>query len=281
MIKTIAYSYLVVKRKNIFLIFTILLLSTSLIMPAINRAYAESAPQVKVVEISGNKKISDGNIFSKIKSKVGSQFSKNLVQEDIKRLYKIGYFDDIRVEIDTFEGGVKLIFVFIEKPTIISLDFQGNKEYESDDLKEKITLTSGAIANLSLITDNGQIITSYYQSEGYWLVKVVPIIREISENAVALTFQIEEGPKVIIEDIIIEGNNSIATKKIKKVMQTKKRWFFSFITGSGIYIKEQVKADIERIKALYHNNGYIYVAASEPKIVLGPDKKKLTLYISI
>jgi outer membrane protein insertion porin family len=250
-------------------------------MLAINIAYAESAPQVKLVEISGNEKISDGNIFSKIQSKVGSQFSKNLVQEDIKRLYKIGYFDDIRVEIDTFEGGVKLIFVFIEKPTIISLDFQGNKEYESDDLKEKITLTSGAIANLSLITDNGQIITSYYQSEGYWLVKVVPIIREISDNAVALTFQIEEGPKVIIEDIFIEGNNSIATKKIKKVMQTKKRWFFSFITGSGIYIKEQVKADIERIKALYHNNGYIYVAASEPKIVLGPDKKKLALYISI
>ncbi len=281
MINTILYSDKVVKRNNKFLIFSILLLSVFILMPAINRAYAESAPQVKLVEISGNKKISDGTIFSKIQSQVGSPFSKNLVQEDIKRLYKIGYFDDIRVEIDTFEGGVKLIFIFIEKPTIVSLDFQGNKEYDADDLKEKITLTSGAIANLSLITDNVQKITLYYQSEGYWLVKVVPIIREISEHAVALTFQIEEGPKVIIKDIIIEGNNSIATKKIKKAMQTKKRWFLSFITGSGIYIKEQVKADIERIKALYHNNGYIYVAASEPKIVLDPDKKKLALYISI
>ncbi len=281
MINTFIHSVLSVKGKTILLFSIFLLLSTIFFMPMGSNANAESSPQINLVEISGNKKISDATIFSKIHSNVGSAFSKNEVQNDIKRLYRIGYFDDIQVEIDTFEGGVKLIFIFIEKPTIVSLDFQGNKEYEADDLKEKITLTSGAIANMSLITDNIQKITLFYQSEGYWLVKVVPIIREISDNAVALTFQIEEGPKVIIKDVIIEGNDSIALKKIKKVMQTKKRWFLSFITGSGIYIKEQVKADIERIKALYHNNGYIYVAASEPKIVLDPDKKKLTLYISI
>ena len=35
---------------------------------------------------------------------------------DIKEIYKIGYFNDVRVEIDSFEGGVKLIFIVIEKP---------------------------------------------------------------------------------------------------------------------------------------------------------------------
>lgn len=244
-------------------------------------ASADSGPVVKLIEISGNRKISDDTIYSKIGSKVGRAFSKNTVQDDIKGLYAIGYFNDVRVEIESFEGGVKLIYIFVEKPTIVSLDFQGNKEFETKELKEKITLTSGAIANLSLITDNVQQVISFYQSEGYWLVNVVPLIREISEDAVALTFQVDEGPKVIIKEINIEGNKAIAAKKIRKVMKTKKRWLFSFITGSGIYKKEQIREDIERIRAFYHSKGYIYVAISKPEIRLSDDRKKLYLTISI
>jgi outer membrane protein insertion porin family len=244
-------------------------------------AYSDTGPLIKMIEVEGNSKISDATILSKIRSRVGDAFSKNTVQDDIKKLFGIGYFDDIRVEIDSFEGGIKLIFIFTEKQTIVSVDFQGNKEFDTKDLKEKITLTAGAVANLSLITDNIGKIISFYHSEGYWLVNVVPIIREVSPDSVDLTFQVEEGPKVVIKQITIEGNNALSVKQIKKVMKTKKRWLLSFIFGTGIYMKEQIKEDIERIKQLYHNNGYLHVSVSEPEIMLSPDKKKLSLAISI
>jgi outer membrane protein insertion porin family len=243
--------------------------------------YADISPLIKAIEIRGNKKIEDEAIYAKIRSRIGEPFSKETIQKDIKTLYSIGYFEDIRVEIEPFEGGIKLIFIFKEKPTILSIDFQGNEEFETDELKEKITITPGAIANLPLITDNVEKIISFYQSEGYWHVRVIPIIREISEDAVALTFQLEEGPKVIIKKITIEGNKAISEKKIKKVMKTKERWLFSFITGSGIYKKEVIKADIERIRELYHSKGYIYVVISEPEITLSHDKRKLYIKISI
>ncbi len=242
---------------------------------------AESGPLIKFVEIQGNRKVSNETIHSKLKSKVGEPFSENVVQEDIKKLYSIGYFDDISVDIDSFEGGVKLVFIFKEKPTITSIDFQGNKAFEAKDLKEKITISSGAVANLPLITDNVQKIISFYQSEGYWLVSVLPIIREISKDAVALTFQINEGPKVVIKDIIVEGNRAVSKKEIKKAMETKERWLFSFITGSGFYQKEKIYADLERIKELYFNKGFIHAVVSEPEITLDPDKKKLSIRILI
>jgi len=244
-------------------------------------AYAESGPSITSIELQGNRKISNETIFSKMKSRVGDVFSDNLVQDDIKKLYSIGYFDDIRVDIDSFEGGVKLIYIFKEKPTITSIDFQGNKEYETKDLKEKITLTTGAVANVPLIQDNAQMLIAYYQSEGYWLVSVLPVIRDISKDAVALTFQIDEGPKVVIKDIKIEGNKILSEKEIKKVMETKKRWLFSFITGSGLYKKDQIRGDIERIKALYLNHGFLHVAVSQPEITLSEDKKELSLKISV
>jgi outer membrane protein insertion porin family len=238
-------------------------------------------PLIKFVEIQGNMKVSNETIHSKLKSKVGDPFSENIVQEDIKKLYSIGYFDDISVDIDSFEGGVKLVFIFKEKPAITSIDFQGNKEFETSDLKEKITISSGAVASLPLITDNVRKIISFYQSEGYWLVSVLPVIREISKDAAALTFQINEGPKVVIKDIVLEGNRAVSGKEIKKAMETKERWLFSFLTGSGFYQKETIHEDTERIKALYLNKGFIYVAVSEPEITLSPDRKKLSIKISI
>jgi outer membrane protein insertion porin family len=64
-------------------------------------------------------------------------------------------------------------------------------------------------------------------------------------------------------------------------METKERWFFSFITGSGIYKKDEMKADIERIRELYHSRGYIYVVVAEPEITLSQDKTELYIKISI
>ncbi|MDH4027300.1 MAG: outer membrane protein assembly factor BamA [Nitrospirota bacterium] len=248
---------------------------------AASASSAESDPLIKLVELKGNRKINDEMIHSRMKSRIGSPFSKNTVQDDIKKLYAIGYFDDIRVEIDTFEGGVRLTFIFTEKPTIISLDFQGNKEFETKDLKEKLSITSGAIANLSLITDNVNKIISFYQSEGYWLVRVFPIIREISEDAAALTFRVEEGTKVKIRKISFEGNRALQEKKIRKVMKTKEWWLFSFLTGSGTYKKDQIKEDIDRIRGLYNNNGFIYAAVSEPETALSDDSKNIFLKISL
>jgi len=243
--------------------------------------YAEDAPLINMIAFEGNKKIKDETILANIKSRVGEPFSEDIVREDIKRLYSIGYFDDIRIEIEPFEGGVKLVFIFKERPTITSVDFQGNKEFEGDKLKEQITITPGGIANPELIMDNVRKIVAFYQSEGYWLVEVIPVIREITEDSVALTFQINEGEIVKVRGINIHGNKALPDGRIKKVMKTREWWLFSFLTGSGVYKDEEIRADVERIKELYHNHGYINVEVSEPVVRLSDDRKRLYIDISV
>lgn len=244
-------------------------------------ASAVEGPLITLIEFKGNKKIKNETIYANIQSKIGEPFSDEQVREDIRRLYRIGYFDDINVELEPFEGGIKLIFIFKERPTIISIDFQGNKEFEAERLKEKITITPGSVANPELITDNVKRVISFYQSEGYWLAEVIPIIREVSPEAVALTFQVNEGTKVKVRKITIHGNKALPDKKIKKAMKTGEWGIFSFLTSSGIYRDEVVRADIERIKELYHNHGYINVEVSEPVVTLSDDRKRLYIDISV
>lgn len=269
-------------RSSIFiylLAFTLLSLFNLLALSF--NASAQRTPLIKAIEIKGTLKIEDDTIYSKIASAIGKPFSDDIVQNDIKDLYRIGYFDDVRVEIEAFEGGVKLIYMFDEKPSITRIDFQGNKEIETEDLREKITLSPGAISNLSLIRDNVDHITSHYHSEGFWHVDVIPVINVVSDNAVSLTFLINEGKKVVIKRVTITGNEAIPERKIKKVMRTKKWWLFSFLTGSGYFRSDEMKADIERIRDLYHSNGFLYVGISDPEITFNDAKTKLYIKISI
>src|SRR5512135_325573 len=106
----------------------------------------EQLPVVNSIEVRGLKRVEEGAVKSKITQKVGEALSSEKVSEDIKSIFKMGYFDDVKTEIDPMEGGIRLIYVVKEKPTIIRVEFQGNKELEDDKLKEKISVTVGSIA---------------------------------------------------------------------------------------------------------------------------------------
>ncbi len=242
---------------------------------------AQELPLVNSIEVKGLKRIEEGAVKSKITQRTGEPLSSEKTADDIKNIYKMGYFDDVKVEIEPFEGGLKLIYIVKEKPTIVRVDFQGNKEIDDSRLKEKLTITPGSISDTLLIQDNADRLRALYEEEGYWLAKVVPVVKKISDDEVSLTYQIEEGPKVKIKAIRIEGNRAISTGKIKKVMETREWWLFSFVTSSGYYKKDTMDTDIEKIRDLYFNNGHIKVAVADPKIQLTDDKKGMIITIQI
>ncbi len=252
-----------------------------ILMLPLGITYAQDLPLINAIEIQGLMRIDETAVKSKITQRPGEPISQEKTNEDIKNIFKMGYFDDVRAEIEPFEGGIRLIYVVQEKPTIIKIDLQGNEEYDDDKLKEKITITTGAIADAVLIQDNANKLKAFYEEEGYWLAKVIPVIKTISPNEVTLTYQIEEGPKIRIKKITIEGNKALSSGKIKGAMETKAWWIFSFITSSGYYQKERMDADLERIKDLYLNNGFIKIAVGEPKIELTADGKGMLISISV
>ncbi len=242
---------------------------------------AEELPKINAIEVRGLKRIEEGAIKAKLSQKIGEAVSQDKTNEDIKAIYRMGYFDDVKVEIEAYEGGARLIYVVKEKPTIIRVDFQGNKDVEDTKLRETVTITAGSIADTTLIQDNAVLIAKYYEKEGYWLTNVVPVINKKTEHEVTLTYQISEGSKVKIKDIVVEGNTSISSRTIKKAMETKEWWLFSFVTSSGYFRRDTLDADMDRIKNLYFNEGFIQVVAAEPEISVNPDKKAMTIKLRI
>jgi outer membrane protein insertion porin family len=257
------------------------LLVVFLLLASFSVLYAQELPVVNSVEIKGLKRIEEGAVKAKLSQKIGEPISQEKTNEDIKAIFKMGYFDDVKVEIEPFEGGVKVFYIIKEKPTIIKVDFQGNKELDDAKLKEKITITPGSIADTVLIQDNAITLGKLYEEEGYWLSNIVPVVKKTSDSEVSLTYQIDEGTKVKIKNILFEGNKNISSKTLKKAMDTKEWWLFSFITSSGYYKKDRMATDIDKIKDVYFDNGYIKAIVAEPEITLDNPPKGMTIKMQI
>lgn len=236
---------------------------------------------IKSVVIEGNRKIDTASIKARLSTKEGSVLSMDVIREDIRVLYSIGYFDDIKVDIEPYAGGVRLYIVVKEKPTIIRVDYAGNKEVSIDKIKEKVTLTPGSVADSRLIDDNVRKIRTLYETEGFWNSTVFPILRVSSDEKALVTFQIDEGRKVKVRNISFDGNTVFTDDELAAQMETKKKGLFSLITKSGKYVHGQMLSDLERIKNHYHNSGYITVKVGEPRLDLSEDKTSMNIVIPV
>jgi len=249
------------------------------------RAYCIEPPIVKSIEFKGLKRVQAESLFPKIQHKEGLPLNLDEIPDDIRAIYSLGYFDDVRVESEPFEGGVKLIFILKEKPIITRVDIQGNKEIDEEKIREALTIRAGSSYDITAIIENSNKIYSLYEKDGYTLAKIVPVIRKISDDSIFLTYQIEEGQKVKIRNIKIEGSSAISESDIKDVMKTSEWWFYSYITsyftGGGRYEKEKINSDIEKVRQLYFENGFIRAEVFPPTTTLSEDKEWMDITIKV
>lgn len=238
-------------------------------------------PIVKKIDIEGLRRIDEYAVRNRISQKLGDPLSSGKVSEDIKEIFRMNYFDDVRVEMEFYEGGVRLVYILKEKPTIATVSFWGNKEYDDEKLREQIAVSRGSIADATLIQENALKIKAFYESEGYWLAEIVPVVKKIRETDVVVTYLVTEREKVKIGKIDIEGNRVFSDGDIKDEMKTSEWWLFSFITSGGYYNSATMRQDIESIRNLYFNNGYINVRVSEPEILLNENDDRMTVRLHV
>jgi outer membrane protein insertion porin family len=222
--------------------------------------------KVTLIEVRGNKRIESSTILAKIKTKEGDVFSPSVIREDIKALYQLGHFEDVQVRTEGFEDGLKVIFSVKEKPLIREITFDGNDELTTEKLKENLTLLPRTAFNMQLINDNAEKIRLKYQDDGFYDAIVVPVVTEHRNGDRNVTFYIEEGKKVRLEEVLIFGNKALSGTEIKDALKNQERTFYSFYGHSGTLRMEELKEDIETIRNLYYNKGYIQVVVDDPII---------------
>ncbi|MBW2646963.1 MAG: outer membrane protein assembly factor BamA [Deltaproteobacteria bacterium] len=233
----------------------------------------------KIVRITivGNKRIESEAIKKIIKAKEEGLFSKKELSDDLKRIYSMGYFNDIRVEATDIPGGKAVTFRVKEKPIIRHIKIKGNIVLTDDKIKEALDIKTGSILNIHKVYNNIEIIEGLYKEKGYHNVRVTFKTESLKEDRANLVFAIAEGAKALIKEIIFEGNDAYNSDHLQGLMKTSEKGFFSWLTSSGELNQEVLDQDITKIAAYYHNNGYIQAKVAEPHITFADDH----IYIKI
>ncbi|RMF92794.1 MAG: outer membrane protein assembly factor BamA [Candidatus Schekmanbacteria bacterium] len=233
------------------------------------------------IEVRGNKRIEASTILSNISTRKGEFLSQSKVSRDIKRIFSLGFFNDVRVEKEEVPGGIKLIYIVDEKPTIKGVYFEGNKVLDSEKLRSESTLLPDSILNRNEINNTINKIRAKYQEEGYYLVDISYRLRPLPRNSVDVVFRIKEGKKVVLKKIYFEGNKSFSDDLLKKIMKTKEDWLFGWATQAGDFKEEEFKTDMQRLDSFYQDNGFIEVEIGDPKVEMNADRTKIYITIPI
>lgn len=221
-------------------------------------------------------------IRSNLSLQEGDVFSPERVQNDVRSLYRMGFFEEVDVDSEGFEGGIALSFNVREKPLLSDVIFEGNDNLEKDRLNEALQIRTKSFLETQNIKRYVKQIEAAYEAEAYYNATVIPIVQRLSDNQAILTFLIEEGDQVYIRDITITGNSVFESKEIRKQMETDTYfWMSSWITESGRYKKEQLSFDRERIKDLYLDKGYFNIEVGEPEVTLNKSKEWFDITLSV
>jgi outer membrane protein insertion porin family len=244
----------------------------------------DPAPRlIGAVEIKGNKKIESAAILQKIKSQAGSLLSPDVVREDIRSVFSLGYFESVDVFEDEAQGGnVKLIFEVKEYPTISKIDYQGLDALDKDDIKEQIVQKEYEVLDRAKLQSSVEKLQQKYEEKGYYLADIrTEIVPDNKRNEAKVIFHVEENDKIQVKKINIIGNKVISAEDLKKVMQTKEGGPFSWMTGSGSYREAVFERDIASMGFYYGTMGYVRARFGKPEVTVSPDKKWIYITFSV
>jgi outer membrane protein insertion porin family len=235
--------------------------------------------RVEAIEVRGADRVGPDAVRKAMSTKVGEELDLEKVRQDVKAIYKTGYFRDVTFDTEEVSGGYRLTVIVAEKPIVGAVLIEGNKDVETADLRAALTVKERSLYQEEKVKESANKLKEVCQNKGFIDASVESSVTEDSNGALRVTFRVAEGPKLKIERIVVIGNRYHPTKAILKVMDTSTKGFFSFITDSGTFKKDGLENDVRKIEALYQNSGFLDSKISEPNVDRG--KKGLILTIRI
>jgi len=230
------------------------------------RAYTGRDFQIASITPQGNERIDAGAILRQIKSRAGDRYDPERLGEDMKNVFKMGYFDDVRVEAVDSDQGKVVTFVVVEKPVISQVDITGAKELKEETVREVVTVMPNTILNPGRVREASEAIRALYKSKGFYNTMVEAKFNYPEPDRVRVQFVIDEGAKVYIKEIGFAGNNAFKDRELAKVIETSEKGFFSWLTESGVLKRDILEQDADRITAFYHNHGFIEAQVGTPEV---------------
>jgi len=243
-------------------------------------AFALEPFVVKDIRVEGIQRTEAGTVFNYLPVKVGETMDDEKATQAIKSLYGTGFFKDVRIEAD---NGV-LVVTVQERAAIAQINFNGNKSFPSDKMKDglkQIGLAEGLIFDKSMLDRAEQEIKRQYLSQGKYGASVKASTSPLERNRVAIRFDIEEGAVSKIRNINVVGSQAFTVDQLREQFKLTTPDWMTWWSKNDQYSKQKLTADLEALRSFYMNQGYLEFNIDSTQVSITPDKRDIYITVNI
>lgn len=243
--------------------------------------YAAEQYLIGDILVEGLQRVKPQTVLDAVPIQRGESVTAEDIDAAMQAIYGLGRFSDVVAEVEEQNGTQVLIFRLQERPLVRKIRFEGNEELKTDKLRPVVTVKVPGLYNPYEVSRSREAIELEYIKEGHYAAEVTVDHHVGSGNESLLTFRIDEGPKVRIKQIEFAGNTVFDRGELMDMMDSREKWFLSWLTGRGNYNDLLLRQDLDRIADRYFDEGYVRVSVREPVISLVDDDRHMLLLITI
>jgi outer membrane protein insertion porin family len=253
----------------------LLLLTFSAPVPAQDNQTQDAI--IEEIEIRGSRRIPKESIFYYIQSKVNERYSEAQARRDLEAILNLGFFDPLKSRVSTVDGprgGKILIFTVSEYPIIRDLQYRNLKSATESEIltrfkERRVGVSKESQFDPSKANAARVAIRDLLAEKGHPDAEVNIEIEDISATAVALIFNVTEGPRVRVKEINFTGlGDKFSQRRLRGAMKlVKEAGLISTFTSKDVYFRDKLLADLERVRLYLGSQGYLQAKIGEPQVV--------------
>lgn len=231
------------------------------------------------VESAGGRDLDIESVLAYISLRPGDEFTHQAVTQDIKNLKDSNRFSLVDVVRENGREGIIVKYILTEKPRVRRLRISGADHFGNRKVRENLDLQVGDYVDDAAIGMKSKKVIEAYHKALYPFVKVTWSIEPDEQaNLADVTLMISEGSRAVVGRIDFEGNSVFTTRELKKAMQQRVRRWYSWITGSGVYDPDLLAGDLNTIRMMYLDKGYLDISLGDPMVTdMGNEKIGITI----
>ncbi len=236
---------------------------------------------IDALQFSGNRYIENGVILDSMDSRVGQVFDRHVLSRDIRRLYRLGYFSDIRAEGLEHDGKLTLKIWVKENPLIASFSIDGNRAVTDKDLKQRLKLKEGMVFSDSKLRIDLNTIRRLYMKDGFYQLNIDVEKKMLDDGRLALTLKLDEGEKTHVQQIRFVGNHAFSDAELRKQIRTRESDFMTWFSDRDIVDSKRFGEDAQILTQYYQDHGHLDARVNSAQLSLAPGKQAFYLTFNL
>ncbi len=227
---------------------------------------------IEEVRFEGLVTLAEDSLAFYLNLEPGQTYDPRALNAKLKELWGRELVDDVEIVAEPTDAGVRIVVRIVERPILVSLDYEGQKKLKRSDIgdhldRERVAVYEGLPLNRGELARLKAEVAQLYADSGYRFADIDIQIEPVSESEVRVLVSIDEGNKVKIGNIQFEGNEVFSTGKLQSQMKkTKESGLISKIRKRDVYNPATVEEDLGAVKEIYRAAGYKDVQIGDPEV---------------